>query len=118
MPSQNGFPWRAHAFDAAERRLISQHYTMRFRAAKNDVLRPSSMASTSSRRISSEENAREARPAPRRASTTRRVLDERVEQQEAARREERRELRENLSFQKPRHVDEVKRPRERRPPRP
>ena len=45
---------------------------------------------------------------------TRRVFDERVVQQESARREQRRELREHFSFQKPRHVDEMPRPRERR----
>ena len=41
------------------------------------------------------------------------VLDERVEQQETARREQSRELREHLSLQEPRHVDEVPRPGER-----
>ena len=41
---------------------------------------------------------------------TRRVFDERVEQQEAAWREQSRELREYFSFQKSRNVHEVKRP--------
>ena len=108
LGSQNGFPGQ-NAFDAAERRLYHNITLCRLPRREKRQLAPvvDGLHVVAEHLQPSESATKLARR--HRMRRRRGILDERVEEQETARREQSRDLRKYLSLQKSRNVHEVKR---------